>query len=300
MAILGVPVADLPGLFGILNTSVFPGNLFLKHLIVLADFGGEQLQRLNRYFDKLFPHHEMEYRVNNKLDSYKFRCLPISGKLNGQRLGISGKQLLKKHSFNDLYQDLASVLMFGGISNSAKAAGFLKNCEIGRYLGNPEELKQFVKQRYIWVSRITMGSRSNSLGQLAQQFVLRHLQENLSTKGTRFYANGTIPGITHTGETSKRQTSFDLVIARGDKYVAVEVSFQVTTNSVIERKAGQCQARFNQIECAGYKIAYVLDGAGNFERESALRTICQYSHCNVAFSVAELDVLCEFIGEYLA
>ncbi|MFW5666488.1 hypothetical protein [Coleofasciculus sp.] len=32
-------------------------------------------------------------------------------------------------------------------------------------------------------------------------------------------------------------TSFDLVVAYQNNYVAVEVSFQETTNSVIERKA---------------------------------------------------------------
>ncbi|QFS47783.1 hypothetical protein [Nostoc sphaeroides] len=30
--------------------------------------------------------------------------------------------------------------------------------------------------------------------------------------------------------------------------VGIEVSFQVTTNSVIERKAGQAKSRFEQIE----------------------------------------------------
>ncbi len=81
--------------------------------------------------------------------------------------------------------------------------------------------------------------------------------------------------------------------------MALEVSFQVTTNSVIERKAGQARSRFQQIEKAGYKIAYILDGAGNFQRENALETICTHSHCTVAFSRSELKVLCQFIQEYL-
>ena len=88
-------------------------------------------------------------------------------------------------------------------------------------------------------------------------------------------------------------------MSKENKYVAIEVSFQVTTNSVIERKAGQAQARYTQIENAGYKIAYIIDGAGNFQRETALHTICLYSHCTVAFSRPELDVICEFIRGYL-
>ncbi|MFC1936768.1 restriction endonuclease, partial [Chloroflexota bacterium] len=83
-----------------------------------------------------------------------------------------------------------------------------------------------------------------------------------------------------------------------NKQIAVEVSFQVTTNSTIERKAGQAKNRYDQIEDKGYKIAYVIDGAGNFERETALGTICDHSHCTVAFSRNELEILCRFIREY--
>ena len=63
-------------------------------------------------------------------------------------------------------------------------------------------------------------------------------------------------------------------------------------------KAGQAKSRFEQIEDAGYKMAYVIDGAGNFERENAIRNLCTYSHCTVAFSHDELNVLCEFLRNY--
>ena len=106
-----------------------------------------------------------------------------------------------------------------------------------------------------------------------------------------------MPDVTHTDSATGRMTSFDIVVTDGRKYVAIEVGFQVTTNSVIERKAGQAQARYEQAKKAGHKIAYVLDGAGNFQRETALRTICSYSHCTVAFSRSELEVLCEFLRE---
>jgi len=70
-------------------------------------------------------------------------------------------------------------------------------------------------------------------------------------------------------------------------------------NSVIERKAGQAQSRYEQIERGGNRIAYVLDGAGNLhQRVSAVRAICENSHCNVAFSNDEFEVLCEFIRSF--
>jgi hypothetical protein len=290
IAILSVPVPDLPNLFQVLNASSFSGNLFLKHLVILADFGGEQLQRVNSNFEMLFPSGKMEYLWNGKPHTYSFQALPVTH-LTNSRLSISSQKLLKERKLDKLLQDVAAILIFGSACTDEITAEVLSKCELGDYLGQPEKLERFIKQRYIWVSRITMGSRSNNLGQLAQQFVLEYLEKNLDVESVNFQSNGYIPGITHTDEQTNRPTSFDIVVSKGGKYVAVVVSFQVTTNSVIERKAGQAQARYNQIEKAGYKIAYVLDGAGNFQRETALRTICSYSHCTVAFSRSEPNVL---------
>jgi hypothetical protein len=45
----------------------------------------------------------------------------------------------------------------------------------------------------------------------------------------------------------------------------------------------------------GHYIAYVLDGAGNFQRVSAISNICRFSDCTVAYSEDEITVLAEFI-----
>lgn len=124
------------------------------------------------------------------------------------------------------------------------------------------------------------------------------MKTNLNISDIQIKRDGYLPGIRHTDRQNNRPTTFDIVVATGDKYAAIEISFQVTTNSVIERKAGQAKSRFEQIENAGYKIAYVIDGAGTFQRVNALRTLCYYSHCTVAFSQSELDVLCEFLTDY--
>ncbi|MBL8131744.1 MAG: restriction endonuclease, partial [Anaerolineae bacterium] len=196
-----------------------------------------------------------------------------------------------------LHQDVIALLLVGAAATSETVAGVFAKCEISAYLGQPEKLDRFIRQRYIWVSRITGGAQSNSLGQMAQQFVRAYLQENLGISGVEYGSNAHIPGIRHTEDDDRRETTFDLVVTKDGKYVAVEISFQVTTNSVIERKSGQARARYQQIHDAGHKIAYVLDGAGNFQRESALRTICTFSDCTVAFSQAELAVLCRFIQD---
>lgn len=53
VAILSVPVSDLHNFFQIINSSAFAGNLFLKHLVILADFGGEQLLGWGWEFPKI-------------------------------------------------------------------------------------------------------------------------------------------------------------------------------------------------------------------------------------------------------
>jgi hypothetical protein len=299
LAILGVDLPSPEDYFNLINIANLPSNIFLKHLMVLADFGSELLQRVNKNFSRFFPEHQLEYEWRGITYRYIFQELPLKSDLTNQRLGVSGKNLAQPQSLTPLLQDVITFLLFGSVCTNPETAELLAQCEISHYLGHVPMLKEFVKERYLWVSRIVAGSKSNNLGQLAQKFVQKHLEDHLQIPDVVIKPNGHLPGITHTDSADKRLTTFDIVVSREDRFVAVEVSFQVTTNSVVERKSGQAQARYQQINDAGYKIAYVLDGAGNFQRESALSTICAYSHCNVAFSSDELNFLCDFIREYL-
>ena len=40
--------------FDVLQASEMPANLFLKHLVILADYGGELMKRLGREFKEVF------------------------------------------------------------------------------------------------------------------------------------------------------------------------------------------------------------------------------------------------------
>ena len=44
-------------------------------------------------------------------------------------------------------------------------------------------------------------------------------------------------------------------------------------------------------------VAYIIDGVGNFSRPSAMNDMCNNSHCNVAYTPSEFDLLIEFIKE---
>jgi hypothetical protein len=297
IAILSVNVPDLTKFFNVVNSASFAGNLFVKHLIVLADFAGEMLQRINNQFGSLFPNGKLQYVWNEKKESYVFKRLPLKGSLSNTSLSITGEKLLHKSPLTNLHEDVIAILLFGSTSVDERTAQILSKCEIGNYIGQPDKLSKFIKQRYIWVSRITGGAQSNDLGHLAQTYVREYLEQHLKSSHIKI-KSGHVPGITHTDEQTDRLTTFDLVVSKGDKHVAIEVGFQVTTNSVIERKAGQAKSRFEQFNKQNQKIAYVMDGVGNFQRENALATICAHSHCTVAFSKAELSVLCDFITEF--
>ena len=94
IAILSVDVHSLDAFFSVVESSKLPANLFLKHLVVLADFSGEMLQRIDREFGDLFPSKILHYTWDEQSYSYQFTALPIQGALNNNRLGISGKTLL--------------------------------------------------------------------------------------------------------------------------------------------------------------------------------------------------------------
>jgi len=276
--------------FDLLEASEFPANLFLKHLSVVTDYGGEPIQRLGRSFGSIFKSNNryvIDFIWNTKKFEYEFKALPIRG-LGNKKLFMDGDGLNQDKPLSDIYKDMIIVLMFGSTSTVSQEAG-LSKCEIGTLLGKSDILEKFVKQRYINVSRITGGATANSLGQLAQKEVVLYLKSSLP-KEYSIKSNGYI-------ELKERKIPFDVVISRNNKHIGIEISFQVTTNSTIERKAGQAADRLNTMHSNGYKIAYILNGAGNFQRQSALSTICHYSDCTVAYSDKEFEVLSNWIKE---
>ncbi|WP_411727201.1 hypothetical protein [Methyloglobulus sp.] len=287
-------------LFDLIKVAKYPSNLFLKHLAVLADYGGEPIQRLGRSFKEIFPKrggekgkYYFDFIWKEKTYRYEFKALPVSG-LNNKKLFIDGEGLIIEKGLDNLTCDMIELLLFASTSDYADQAG-LCACEIGTMLGNEDVLIKYVKQRYITVSRITGGATANSLGQLAQTEIVDFLVNDLSGE-YKIIRNGY---IAIDGYDKKGGMPFDLVVEKGTKKVGIEVTFQVTTNSTIERKAGQAADRQTLMHKNGYQIAYVIDGAGNFQRSSAISTICDHSDCTVAYTIAEFKVLSNWIKTVL-
>ena len=289
------------GLFELIQASKFSWTKFLKHLVVLVDFGSEPLQRINKDFVAYFPDGKLRYDVGNGEEEYSFAVLPVRGPLNNDKMQISTIDDLNKPCRDiALCKDVIMLLLYGATSTDPQVRSIFAKCTISEYLGMDEEIETFVKQNYIRVSRIIAGKDATDLGNAAQYYVVSYLSEHLGDK-YNVKMNGTVPGVTQ--NKGNTLTNFDVVVDRIDdnskhkKYVAIEITFQETTNSTIERKGGQAVERFNAIASTRNYIAYIIDGAGNFARRAAVRVLCENSHCTVAYTHDEFQLLIEFIKE---
>ena len=190
-------------------------------------------------------------------------------------------------------------LIYGAASTTPRTAAVLYKCNAFEYLGQEELIKKYVRQNYIRVSRIVGGKEASDLGNVAQSYAVRYLAEHLGEDYNVVNA-GTIPGVQMD---DNKEVTFDIVVDRKNdvgkfkKYVGIEVSFQETSNSVIERKAREARARFQNTNNKRCYVAYIIDGAGNFSRTAAVSDLCDNSHCNVAYTPEEFDLLIEFIKE---
>jgi len=147
ISIISVETPSLERLFDIIEASSLSANLFTKHLVILADYGGEMLQRVSSEFSNLFPGGELRYIWRGQQKSYTFKALP-DRRLSNAALRIDGKELLNKYPLDDLQRDAIALLLFGSVYSDAdqEVASTLSKCEIGQYLGKPDELATFISR----------------------------------------------------------------------------------------------------------------------------------------------------------
>ena len=271
-------------------------NLFVKHLMVLSDIGGERLHRFFKDLDKIYPDRIMEFNIGNSSYSYQFNS---NRAWTTKNLNVEKSRLLQPVSdFTREMLDVCMLILWGGntINNTNLPTEIENNCILGNLIGNKEAIEQFVKERYIMVSRQTGGATANDLGHICEIFIKEKLykliDDNISLDGHH------IDGVTHN---DKDLTTFDIVAKNTitKKCVGIEISFQVTTNSTIERKAGLAKSRRDLLNSIGHKIAYVIDGSGNFQRSNAIKTIINHSDMTVNFSDNGINSLATFICETL-
>jgi hypothetical protein len=185
---------------------------------------------------------------------------------------------------------LAQIVLFGNFSVSTALATTLSSCDLFKFAQHETELRDFISTRYLEVSRIGRGADANALGQALQIEVDKRLRLLLGSE-YEIMQNGRLTVKGHT------MTS-DLLIVHNQKSVAIEVAFQVTTNSTIERKATDAAKRMDDLNQEGIASCYVLDGIGIFERRSALNKILDQSNLVVNFSTEDTRKLADFIRNW--
>ena len=273
-------------------TSTLRANIFLKHLSVLTDIGGERLQRFSKDFSTLFPSGKLEFEWNGKNFTYAFSATRPCW--TNKRLCIDKDTLLSDCRLSKELKDVIMLLLWGGvaINNPNLPDELIQKCIVGSLIGHPAELEEFVKQRYIYVSRITGGSTANDCGHVCEESCVSRLKKYLPN--TYVIGGHNIAGIT---QNNKNETTFDIVVSNPttSHSCTIEISFQVTTNSVIERKSLLAKERQKLLHKKGHKVAYIIDGSGNFQRRNAVSTILQFSDCSVNFSDAGIKELAKFI-----
>lgn len=287
---------SLPELRNSLKDIHMPMNLFLKHLLVLTDFGGEKIKRVFRDRVNLFVHDpktqksffEAEHRgVVSEIEVSAFMS---AGSIGNAILGIDGPQLAERLAPTDLMIDVAMIALVGALATDSVISETLAGCDLATLVQDENGLSHFLRTRYLTVSRIVQGANSNSLGQAVQSLVGQKLAEYL---GAEFKLK-TPSTIIVNG----RPITSDLLIEGPTGVVAIEVAFQVTTNSVIERKGNEASQRRSELNSAGIASCYVLDGIGIFERQSALEKIVRESDFSVNLSESNLRTLAVFVREW--
>lgn len=278
------------------HSSSISGPVFLKHLMVLTDMGGEALNKLTP-LSTYCPDGVLSFTWGEKQWEYEFKEIQDKCSLTNSALRVDSKKLFAEGTFTPRMYDVAMLLMFGSqASNDSLPMEVKDRCIIGTLIGRADELDVFAKQNYIRVSRQVGGATSNALGQLAQDYVVKQLKSSLPS-GWAVTRDSSMPNVSHSENGAG--TNFD-VVARSprNKYFGIEVSFQVTTNSVIERKARESESLMASVHAAGHKICYVIDGAGNINvRQNAVGIICSHSDCTVAMSESEIGHLAKYLLE---
>lgn len=272
------------------------GPILLKHLMVMTDVGGEALNKLTP-ISNYCPNGILEFSWKGEIWKYQFKEIQKKCSLANSALKVDSKKLLAGGELTEKMVDVAMLLLFGSAGiNDSLPVEIKERCIVGALIGCPEELDRFVKENYIRVSRQVGGATSNALGQLMQDHVVTLLKSLLPSDWI-VQKDGCLPNVFHTKEGNK--TNFDVTVkSPHEKYFGIEVSFQVTTNSVIERKARESGSLMASVHAAGHKICYVIDGSGNINiRKNAVRILCEHSDCTVAISKEEIKHLAAYLIE---
>ena len=136
-----------------LTDALYP-NLFLKHLCILSDIGGESLKRFATELPMEFANEDFQFIFRDKIYEYTLKSLFARTKWSNQSLGLDGEGLLQPRDLTQGIRDVSILILFGSLSINTLPEEIENKCIIGSMLGDKRQLEKYIKERYIWVSRI--------------------------------------------------------------------------------------------------------------------------------------------------
>lgn len=262
--------------------------LSLTHLMRATDGSAELLDRLKDYI--IFNNISEITIIDNQKHDFKYEFKSIGKTFKKQ---LKNAEILKADIY--LAEDIITILLFGSQIKEFQDFITLKKLSLGKIIGNKKELTEYFGSLYLKVSRQSAGITSATSGTIPQKIVLDSIEKDCKKRNDiTKVSNNRIKGI----GSDPNGREFDLVYEikkekSANVFVAIEVAFQETTNSVIERKSREAVNLFPILHKKGYHLCFAVDGAGYFSRKKALKDIIKYSHLCVTFK--ELDKLGQYI-----
>jgi len=236
------------------------GNLYLKHLMVLSDLGGEALSKLPP-LSKYFSGGKMIYVWRERKYEYKFQKIQNKISLTNSALKVDGKSLVKGYKLDGRMEDVAMLLLYGAASISDTLPDEIKNkCLVGDLIGKPDELEKFVKENYIKISgQVCNQLTLKLLKQNAQNFFINTLKKYLPD--WEFVQGGKLSDLNHVD--SKAGMTIDvIIISPNNKHFGVVIESYIGRKIVIDVEAERSANLAKIVRAAGHYICYIDAGMG--------------------------------------
>ena len=261
-----------------------PRHLAVKHAMLLTDTSAELLDRVKDY---LRQHSLQSLNISTFQGTWVYQISAVvaqRGRLNNTAI---------RNGSQSLHRDLLFIILFGAFAEELGFPTFAR-CRLGGLAGQEGALEEYFRRAYLVSSRQLRGGESVASGSRLQQGVISRLEQLLLGRVEFDRSPGNrLPVAVGQGQ------QHDAVYRIGPPghprcYVAVEVAFQETTNSVIERKARQAQNVRPTMQSQHYKMCFVVGGAGWFARPTALKRLIENS--DMCVSPKELDRLADYVA----
>ena len=269
-----------------------PANIFLRHCMLFTNLGWEAIMKwFGDTYDVMFPGQKFE------AGDVQFG-MP---KVTKAGVRISSAHIQQSYTYelptDKLEQILACIkLLFMGSHSSWIQ---LERCYLSIYFDD-EDGGLFLDDaatKYIEVSKQTSGAESAGSGSILETMVaIEPIKEYLKSHFPElvFVTKRRDPKIAD-GMVSDQW----FINEENNHAVAVEVSFQETTNSTFSRKTKDAENRKN-LFTSNLKSAFVIDGVGSLEhRKQECGSIISHADIVVSAREDEIERLADYIGEWL-